>query len=309
MKKTLCIGNTTVDVIIKIDNLPSCTDDVNIKDQQLLLGGCPFNVYDTLTKFTNFSAQLCSVIGSGIYGAFVRNTFQQRHIPIFANLHNIPNGCCYCLVDKNGERSFMALHGAEYLFNPKWMASINLNTVDSVYICGLELEESTGKDLVSWLETLPETITIYFAPGPRFCLIEKELIKRIFKLHPVIHINEAEALSYTYSTTVETAAKNIIRQTLNTVIITLGEKGSMAIVQISIPEPPYIKYEIIYTQAVPVKKENIADTIGAGDSHIAAFIAYTKRGLPIKKALSKANEVSAKIVQTKGAHLEETISL
>jgi len=309
MKKTLCIGNTTVDVIIKLDHLPSCTDDVNIENHQLLLGGCPYNVYDTLTKFADFPAQLCSVVGSGIYGNFVKAKLQQQNIPIFATLKNIQNGCCYCLVDKNGERSFMALHGAEYLFNPQWMASIKLDTVDSIYICGLELEEKTGKDLVSWLETLPSTITIYFAPGPRFYLIEKELIQRIFKLHPILHINESEALSFTYSTNVETAAKNLIRQTLNTVIITLGEKGSMAIVQNKIAAPPFIKYKIITASSVSVKKENIIDTIGAGDSHIAAFIAYTKRGLSIEKALFKANEVSAKIVQTKGAHLPETFLL
>lgn len=309
MKKTLCIGNTTVDVIITINQLPSTTQDLNIKKQQLMLGGCPFNVFNTLKKFKPSSVQLCSITGSGIYGDFVKKEFRQRNIPVFAKLENVENGCCYCLVDQKGERTFMALHGAEYLFIKEKMDCINLAEVDSIYFCGLELEEKTGEDFVAWLETIPSDITLYFAPGPRFNLISKSLIQRIFNLHPILHINESEAVEFTNVTYVKKAAKNLIEQTTNTVIITCGEKGSLAILRDLQTEDSLITYKIIEAPTTPLSTNKICDTIGAGDSHIAAFIGYTKKGLSVKEALCKANDVSAQIVQIKGAHLPDSVVL
>ena len=76
------------------------------------------------------------------------------------------NGCCYCLVDENGERTFLSVHGAEYTFNHEWMENIDISQISMIYVCGLEIEEPTGDDLISWLEQ-HRGPQIFFAPGPR----------------------------------------------------------------------------------------------------------------------------------------------
>ena len=78
-----------------------------------------------------------------------------------------------------------------------WMKNINLDDFDSVYICGLEIEERTGIEIVSWLEeNKGANLQIYFAPGPRLTKIDSVLISRIFALNPVIHLNELESQDF-----------------------------------------------------------------------------------------------------------------
>ena len=84
------------------------------------------------------------------------------------------NGCCYCFVESGGERTFIVDHGAEYLFQPEWFDLLDPADYSCVYVCGLEVEEPTGVNLISWLEKNPG-LPICYAPGPRAagCLRKK----------------------------------------------------------------------------------------------------------------------------------------
>ena len=138
MKQTLVIGSTVADVIVNVPSIPSTGEDVNILSQHIQLGGCAYNVAHILT-LTKTPHMLCSPVGSGVYGDFVAAELKSFGIPCFVRL-DVPNGCCYCVVEACGERSFMSYHGAEYVFSKQWMNSIDFTEVDSVYICGLEIE-------------------------------------------------------------------------------------------------------------------------------------------------------------------------
>lgn len=114
MKPILVLGNITCDIIVKIDQVPCVEDDIVIKNQQMQLGGCAFNVAHLL-HLHEYPMTLISVVGTGVYGDFIRQQLKQlgyKH-RLFAKQ---PHGCCYCLVDNNGERTFMAHHGVEYTF-------------------------------------------------------------------------------------------------------------------------------------------------------------------------------------------------
>ena len=45
MKKTLVIGSTVADVIVRVNHLPRTGEDLDIDEQTLSLGGCAYNVY------------------------------------------------------------------------------------------------------------------------------------------------------------------------------------------------------------------------------------------------------------------------
>lgn len=197
----------------------------------------------------------------------------------------------YCFVEKSGERSFVSYHGAEYLFEKSWFDLIDVSEIDSVYICGLEIEEKTGINIVEFLEKNPQ-LTVFFAPDPRLTVIDPALTERIYKLSPVLHLNETEALEVSGETDISKAGAYLYRKTHNTVIITLGEKGCY-----------YYngkKEEII--APIPTIQ---ADTIGAGDSHIGSVIACLKKGDSIPIAISKANRVSSAVVATSSALLPD----
>ena len=49
MKKALIIGSTVVDVIVNlVDSLPTTGEDVHVRSQHMSLGGCAYNVSDSV---------------------------------------------------------------------------------------------------------------------------------------------------------------------------------------------------------------------------------------------------------------------
>ncbi len=304
MKKILLIGSTCVDVIIEIDHLPHTAEDVQPKRQTLALGGCAYNAAN-IVRQSGVPYTFITPVGTGMYGDYIRKSFTERQLPIHVS-PNSENGCCYCLVDANGERTFLSVHGAEYTFRREWMADIDLSEISIIYVCGIEIEESTGNDIILWLED-HRGPQLFFAPGPRVRQIGLEKMKRLYQLNPILHINEEEAFELSYlicsnfqpdvdfsAVSLLDAARTIQSCTHNTVLITKGDKGSCCL-EIGNDE----------LTEVPGIKTTVVDTIGAGDSHIGQVMASRAMGCSWQEALNQANKVSAKVVSVKGAGLTD----
>lgn len=291
MKKILVIGSAVVDVIINVDKLPTTKGDIHIKSQQASMGGCAYIVSDIIRHF-KVPNILFAPVGTGIYGDFVRGKLAEKGLEIPIPTPDMPNGCCYCFVEENGERTFISNHGAEYLIYTKWLETIDMSQIQSIYICGLEIEEKTGGEIVAFLEKHRD-IPIFFAPGPRIMRINPALLKRIYALNPIMHINDDEIKEYTDFNLIERAAKELYRKTKNTVIITCGSEGAAR----------YDGKDFVLVDAVKVNK--VTDTIGAGDSHIGAVMSCLYEGKNLTQALHIANKVAAGVVKVKGGVLSD----
>ena len=285
MAAALIIGSTVCDVMIYLDRLPSREGDAHIDHQQWSVGGCAFNVVNIL-HFLSQPYQFISPIGSGTYGDFIRRELKQLGIPSSISLDGA-NGCCYCFVESDGERTFLSDHGVEYSFQAEWLQEIAREKFDYIYLCGLEVEESTGLELVQSVSRIEGQVI--FAPGPRGRLIPKDRLEAIYDLHPILHVNEVEALEFSGCKEIHQAVEGLYQRTGQLVIVTLGEKGAIA-------------YDGNWYKAAGIPTK-VIDTVGAGDSHVGAFIAARLEGLDIAKALSFANKVSSRIVASKGVHL------
>lgn len=303
MKKVLVIGSTVVDVIITLeDYLPKTQGDVHVLSQEMSLGGCAYNTSDMIRHF-KVPYILFSPVGTGAYGDFVRANLAAKNISTPIPTPEEENGCCYCFIEKTGERTFISYHGAEYRFQPEWFHLLDTEEIDSVYICGFEIEEHTGIHIVEWLENHPQ-LTIYFAPGPRLNKIHPERMNRLFALHPIIHLNDDEVCAYqgfqsspaacAPGNRLENAAAYLASLTGNTVIVTLGARGTYY----------HSTDGCEYIDAVSAHQ---IDTIGAGDSHIGAVIACRQKGMSLHDAILTANRVAAKVVETKGALLPDEV--
>ena len=291
MKKVLVIGSAVADVIINLeDHLPVTGEDVHVLSQKMQLGGCAYNVSDMIRHFDVPYIPFFPV-GTGAYGDFIRSQFRKRGIETPVPAPGADNGCCYCFIEAGGERTFISYHGAEYRFFPEWFDLLDPEEISSVYICGLEIEEPTGKNIVSFLEKNPR-LTVFFGPGPRIMKISHDLMDRIFALRPILHLNETEALEYSGKACVSEAAAWLYGQTHNTVLITLGRDGCLY-------------YDENAEHLIPGFKAEQVDTIGAGDAHIGAVIASLSRGLSLPEAIRTANRVSAAVVETQGALLSK----
>ncbi|MBP3452661.1 MAG: carbohydrate kinase family protein [Clostridia bacterium] len=283
----LFIGSTVADVIIRTPRLPYTGDDVNITSQQVSLGGCAYNAFHAARITGLGECVLFSPVGTGIWGDWVRAALAQRGVTTVIPPVDAPNGCCYCLVEPDGERTFLCEHGAEYAFRPEWFQA--LPEFDGVYVCGLEIEEPTGEVILRWLEQHPPR-RLYFAPGPRILHIPPEKMARLMALGAVFHLNEAEICHFTRCEEVSQAARMLHSLTQNDVIVTLGDRGAYVL---------SAEGEAI----VPGVPAQVVDTIGAGDAHIGAVMAHETAGLPLAEAVARANRISAAVVSQSGAEL------
>ena len=287
MEKTLVIGSCTVDIVIPTPRLPSTTDSINSGVHHYALGGCAYNV-SQMQRLLSVPYLHGVTIGSGIYGDFVKKELEKKGIPVFRTSKE-PHGACICLVEESGERSFIAYHGIEYKFDREWFKTIDLKQFSSVYLCGLELEEDTGEEIVLFLEE-NNFKNIYFAPGPRLLTINKSFVDRIFALKPIIHLNDQELVSYTKDSDLKRAMKTLQAMTGNDVIVTMGKDGAM------------IAHgdETIYEES---RESEVVDSIGAGDCHLGTYIAFRNMGKERREALKKANLFASEVVRHEGPTL------
>lgn len=287
MEKLLIIGSTCVDVVIRVDALPKTGEDLQPEGQSFSMGGCGWNVFRA-ARNAGADPVFLSPVGTGVYGETVAGALTAAGVPILARPAE-ENGCCYCLVEASGERTFLSVRGAEYRIRREWLDALE-GPFSLAYLCGMELQEPEGDNILDWLEVHPE-IRPFYAPGPRGVLLEREKQERILNLHPILHLNGGEALALSGEDTPEAAAEALGRRTGQKVIITLGSEGCLC------------RREDGTILTAPPVLVTVADTIGAGDTHAGVMLACLHRGTGLQEALQQANAAAAETVSRCGADI------
>lgn len=292
MKRLLIIGSTCVDVILRLDHLPTTGEDMH-PVQRFAMGGCAFNVAQ-VPKAYDVDLRFVTPIGDhGVFSDFVRAHLDNAGFRGPITVPDSENGCCYCLVERSGERTFLSVHGIEYSFHAEYMDAFAGERFDYTYICGLEVEETTGGELVAWLEAHPDIAgTVVYAPGPRGIEVDTDRTERILGMHPILHLNEQEAQALAGMSGSEdrvlAAAQVLHAKTGNMVIVTRGADGVLWIsADGSVHNAP----------SVP---STVVDTIGAGDSHCGAVLTGLTLGWTEEDTMRFANQIASEIVAQEG---------
>lgn len=292
MKRLLIIGSTCVDVILRLDHLPTTGEDMH-PVQRFAMGGCAFNVAQ-VPKAYDVDLHFVTPIGDhGVFSDFVRAHLGNAGFRGPITVPDSENGCCYCLVERSGERTFLSVHGVEYSFHAEYMDAFAGERFDYTYICGLEVEETTGGELVAWLEEHPDIAgTVVYAPGPRGIEVDANRTERILALHPILHLNEQEAQALAGISDSENpvlaAAQALHAKTGNMVIVTCGADGVLWIsADGSVHTAP----------SVPA---TVVDTIGAGDSHCGAVLTGLTLGWSEGDTMRFANKIASEVVAQEG---------
>lgn len=325
MKRLLIIGSTCVDVILRLDHLPTTGEDMH-PVQRFAMGGCAFNVAQ-VPKAYDVDLRFVTPIGDhGVFSDFVRAHLDNAGFRGPITVPDSENGCCYCLVERSGERTFLSVHGVEYSFHAEYMDAFAGERFDYTYICGLEVEEKTGGELVAWLEAHPDIAgTVVYAPGPRGIEVDADRTERILAMHPILHLNEQEAqalagmceskmqtlaamgepetqtlaaMSGNESSTlagmsgskepVLAAAQALHAKTQNMVIVTCGADG---VLWISADGSVH---------SAPSVPSTVVDTIGAGDSHCGAVLTGLTLGWSENDTMRFANQIASEVVAQEG---------
>lgn len=293
MKRLLIIGSTCVDVILRLDHLPTTGEDMH-PVQRFAMGGCAFNVAQ-VPKAYDVDLRFVTPIGDhGVFSDFVRAHLSNAGFRGPITVPDSENGCCYCLVERSGERTFLSVHGVEYSFHAEYMDAFAGERFDYTYICGLEVEEKTGGELVAWLEAHPDIAgTVVYAPGPRGIEVDPVRTARILAMHPILHLNEQEAQALagradTDADPVLAAAQALHAKTQNMVVVTRGADG---VLWISADGSVH---------SAPSVPSTVVDTIGAGDSHCGAVLTGLTLGWTEDATMRFANQISSEVVAQEG---------
>ncbi len=287
--KTLIIGTTCIDLIMNIDSLPTNQHAVNTYNSSISIGGMAFNVYQVM-KYCGSDAILASPIGNGRLASLMMSLLKEKGIEPFVVNEDGDNGICLCLVDNDGERTFISHHGAEYKFKKSWYKQVDFDEIDRIYVGGLEVEEDTGEQLIELLEEKKKEV--FFAPGPRINSISMDKLNRIFALRPILHLNDVEAREFVIEEDLEKASHKLFDLTSNLVIITCVSEGAYY-------------YDGTTFKLIPAYPNVVVDTIGAGDSHAGGLLACLQADKSVEEALDFANYVASLTIGCKGSALSE----
>ena len=287
MAKLIFIGSTCVDITVLTDGLPSKEEDVNAKAQKISVGGCAHNAAHAASLF-HVPFTLASPVGTGIYGDYIRTALKQENIPVFVNVEE-ENGSCICIVDEEGNRSFISVQGAEYKFQKEWLEKLEVSEDSWVYACGLEIEQTTGHNILDYLDEMVGQFC--YAPGPRLTCIPEEKMLRALRRANLIHLNAHEACALMKCDTREEAAEKLSRYNNGRVVITDG--GNSVLVYDG---------ECHYVDSV---FSNVVDGTGAGDSHVGSILACLSMGSTLLEAVRRSNYVSSAVCEHVGACIHE----
>lgn len=289
LKRILILGSAVIDVIVTIDRLPLAGEDIPGLQKGMLVGGCAFNVSKILDGL-QIPHDLCVPVGQGMYADRIREALYESGHEVLIEDDREDNGYCLSLVEKDGERTFISIDGIETKWQDGWLERLHAADYDYLYASGYGFQDgnSSGEVLLRFLCGKKANAKLILDPGPR--LLGKQFEEKLLQLGPILEMNQAEAKAMGQSENVCQAAENLHRRTGQPVIITMGQAGTL----LHTTE----EEEIIPT--VPVKA---IDTIGAGDSHTAGFIAALASGKSLREACREANHIAACVVQHVGCSL------
>ena len=162
-----------------------------------------------------------------------------------------------------------------------------------IHLTGYQLEDielrKTSTHLIELARKNGKLISVDLAdPG----LVERNLsdLKDILKDVDIIFANEEEAKAFTGKEREE--AVKVLKKYCNIAIVKIGAEGSFI----------FKEGKIIFIEGV---KANLVDTTGAGDMYAAGILFGITHDLDVESAGKLASYSAAKVVEQKGARLND----
>ncbi len=279
MNKVVCFGEVLWDVF----------------PNNKIIGGAPFNVACRL-KSLGMDASIISSIGDDSSGKLLIKEIQKFEINTsFIQKHpSLQTGEVKILIDKNGSAHYKILSPVAWdeISNTKLVYDEVENSNAFVYGSLSSRNEHSKKTLFELLKIAKFKIFDANIRAPHYSL---ETIKILINEANLLKCNEEELLflSKSYG-----CKKNDLRER----ITFLSSKTKTPSVCVSRGENGAILYENGDFYEHPGYKIKVKDTVGAGDSFLAALITYRMQNFSIEKSLKLACAMGALVCKHDGAN-------
>ena len=292
MPDVVCLGQFTADVVVTpVSSLPEKGKAIFVDNISLHNGGCACNTAVALGKL-GIDTAVIGKLGCDTFGDFLIKVMNDANLDTSGIVRDcsVNTSTTAVLISPDGERSFLHYSGGNAKMSE---ADINYDLVKKAKILhvaaaflvpGLDgqpmarvLEEARKMGVTTSLDTA------WDAEGRWMQLLEP-CLSHVDIFMP--SVEEAQILSGRKHP--GEVAEFFLDYGIGTVVLKLGAEGCYA----------GTAGEEFTTPAFKVEK--VADTLGAGDSFAAGFLAATVNGWDLRKACRFANAVGAACVGAKG---------
>ncbi|KAJ9564979.1 hypothetical protein OSB04_000945 [Centaurea solstitialis] len=309
------LGNLCVDVVLNVPNLPPSSFDERKNYMEQLSKSPPDKKYWEAGGNCNMAIAAARLglrclaighVGDEIYGQFLLDVLHDEGINVIkmreeedivksSSISEYETLLCWVLVDPLQRHGFCSR--ADFSKEPAfaWMSKLsddvkmNIQNSKVLFCNGYGFDELPANVIASAVEYAVEVGTsIFFDPGPKGKSLavgtpeEQEALAKLMRLSDVLLLTSEEAESLTGLGNPIAAGKELLSNGIRTkwVIIKMGSKGSILITKSGI-------------SCAPSFKVNVMDTVGCGDSFVAAIAFGYIHNMPLVHTLTIANAVGA----------------
>jgi ribokinase len=197
------------------------------------------------------------------------------------------SGVAPIAVDPQGHNTIIIVTGANDLLTEEEIeAARPVIAAAQILVCQLEIPLETT--LAALRIARQEGVQTIFNPAPA----RPELSQELYQLSDIFCPNESETELLTGRpvgtlSEAESAARVLLERGAGTVILTLGERGSLLVTA----------GEAVHVPATPVAA---LDSTGAGDAFVGSLAYFLAAGKSLAEATRRANHIAALSVQSSG---------
>ena len=289
MGKLLVIGSLNIDMVMKVDHMPTVGETILCDGMKLVAGGKGANQACAAGRLGT-DVTMLGAIGNDSHGEMQRDSLQRSGVDVSGLItkERVSTGTAFITVNKEGNNSIVVVQGANAQFTPEDIeAHRDLLEECEIVILQLEIPMDTVLYAVKLARTLGKTVILDPAPVP------EHFPEELYQYVDIIKPNESELSRLTgiadTQNHLEEAVQIVKDHGVKNVLVTLGGDGV------------YLDTENESPVHIPAKKVEVVDTTAAGDSFTAALAAMLLEGKTLKEAAEFANQVSAIVVTREGA--------
>lgn len=266
----------------------------DIFPERKVLGGAPANFAYHVSQF-GFNGYAVSAIGNDLLGKEILKSLEEKELNYLIEQTDFPTGTVKVQLDGRGIPTYEITENVAWDNIPFTTRLENLakNTTTVCFGSLAQRNEVSRATIHKFLDLMPADSLKVFDINLRLKYFSKDIIIDSLNKASALKLNDEEIVKIAEIFELQGTDEELCQQLLDKyklkfLILTKGTRGSYVLT-------PYEKSFL----ATP--KVTIADTVGAGDSFTAAFVASYLNGRSIAQSHQLAVEVSAYVCQQHGA--------
>lgn len=279
------IGDTNVDLIVKVDHIPAHDEKVRGTLLGKFPGGIIGNFCAAAAKF-GAATGVVTKLGKDEFGDLCLDDFAKRGINVdgLVQKENVDTYFCVIHLDNTGEKALTIVQTTGFLPQKE---EIDLEYVRGArYVHMTTLDVDLANYVFSRLEDSGCVLSLDIEATSS--KVDSSIWNSVFSRLDIAFPNLAGLQALTGQQNPDKGARYLLDRGVKTVVVTCGSQG----VRI---------YRDQYYYEHPIYLVDVKDTTGAGDCFNAVFIACLAKSWPIEKAAKYASAAAAISIQSVGA--------